>query len=150
MNPRPNFAARRAAALLPPATSMYGPPAVAGAGVTWIRLPPWSTGSPVSSRSKSASDSSANFRAPCKVDPEMLAHSSARWPIPKAYETRPLLMMSRMLISSASRTGSQKVMRHGRQQNGQMLGAGGDGGREDVRNRQVPVVGGADARTTPR
>src|SRR4051794_7103448 len=133
MNPRPNFAARRAAALVPPATSMYGPPAVAEAGVTWMRLPPWSTGSPVSSRSRSASDSSANFPRSRTLTPEMLVFLSA---VGDTEGVRDAALADDVqdtdLLCEPNRIPEGNG--HGRQQNGQLLGAGGDGGREDVRN----------------
>ncbi len=140
MNPSPYLAARRAAALLPPAMSMYGPPAVAGAGSRGSAGRRGRRGSP----SAAAAASRATRRPPCparRMSTPKCSYSSARWPIPKAYETRPLLMMSRTLISSASRTGSQNGDGHGGQQDRQLLGAGGDRRRQNVRNRQVPVVG---------
>lgn len=86
--------------------TMEGPVGVEPRGVTWTSRPPTLVGSPRSSSSSSDRLSSASRPRRATSMPKC-AYSSTRWPTPKAYDTRPLLMMSSAFISSASRTRSQ-------------------------------------------
>ena len=76
MNPSPYLAARRAAALLPPAISIMARCRRA-AGVTWICRPSVVDGFPREQRRNSASDSSATCPARAHVDPEVLVFLGA-------------------------------------------------------------------------
>ena len=131
--------------------SMYGPPAVAGAGVTWIRLPPWSTGSPKqpAQRERLVGQLSSLVH----VDSEVLVFFSA---VADTEGVRDAAVADDVedadFFCQPDRIPEGDG--HGRQQNRQLFGARGDRGRQDVRHRQMHVVGAVvsdnTAMTAPR
>ena len=69
--------ARRAAATLPPPHATIGPPGVRGGGVTWMRRPSCSKGSPVLAFSRIDELLVGDLPAPVVVDPEHLVLDGA-------------------------------------------------------------------------
>ena len=70
--PMPLRPARRAAATLPPPQATIGPPGVSGGGVTWMRRPSCSKGSPVLAFSRIDELLVGDLAPPVVVDPEHL------------------------------------------------------------------------------